>query len=305
MIYTVTLNPAIDYVISVETFEKHKLNSYVFEEYGAGGKGVNVSRLLTSFGIENTALGFVRGFSGMEIVNKLEQENCLTDFIFLPQGHSRINIKIQEKNGCETDFNGLGTPLPPDAAGQLIGKLSNAGEGDIIILAGSLPKNADENIYAEIIKWANTRGIDCVIDAVNYALLSTLPHKPFLIKPNHEELGGLFGVKIDNAASAKKYAKKLQLIGARNVVVSLGSEGALFVSEKGKAYFYSAVSGNTVSTVGAGDSMVAGILYGLASTKSWDFAMKWGICAGAATAFTKGIASAAQVTEIYKREFEN
>lgn len=305
MIYTVTLNPAIDYVVSIKKALKGEVNYYHFEEYGAGGKGINVTRLLTSFGIENTALGFIRGFSGEEIVSMLEREGCHTDFIRLPQGHSRINIKICEKDGCETDFNGAGFPLPEDAASQIIEKLEQAvaKEGDLLILAGSLPEGADECVYAHFLRWAHERNILCVVDAVYEALKNTLTFAPFLIKPNIHELGELFGVKITDVDMAQYYAEKLQTYGARNVVVSMGEKGALLMPESGKSVFYQAVSGTAVSTVGAGDSMIAGILYGLQKSKSWEEAMRWGLCAGAATSFRAGIAVAEEVAAIYNREF--
>lgn len=303
MIYTVTLNPAIDYVVSIENLLKGKANYYHFEEYGAGGKGINVSRLLTSFGLDNTSLGFVRGFSGEEIISSLEREGCHTDFIRLPQGHSRINIKICEADGCETDFNGYGFPLPADTAALIIERLQQAKEGDILILAGSLPKGADESVYAHILRWAQTKNILCVVDAVFEALKKTLAFAPFLIKPNHSELGALFGVEITDVDEAQFYAEKLQKNGARNVVVSMGDKGALLMPEAGEPAFYRAVSGAAVSTVGAGDSMIAGILYGLQKGGSWEEAMRWGICAGAATAFRTGMATAEEVAAIYEREF--
>lgn len=303
MIYTVTLNPAIDYVVSIEKTIKGGLNYYHFEEYGAGGKGINVSRLLTSFGLENTALGFVRGFSGQEIAASLDREGCHTDFIYLTEGHSRINIKICEDDGYETDFNGMGFPLPSNTASQIIEKLTQAKEGDLLVLAGSLPEGADESIYAQILQWAQKRNILCVVDAVFEALKRTLAFAPFLIKPNHSELGELFGVEIKDVDAAQYYAEKLQKCGARNVVISMGAKGALFMPETGEPMFYKAVSGPTVSTVGAGDSMIAGILYGLQRSGSWEEAMHWGISAGAATAFRTGMAAAEEVEAIYIREF--
>ena len=299
MIYTVTLNPAVDYIVSPERFEKGEINRYSACTYGPGGKGVNVSLLLTSLGVENRALGVAAGFSGREIVRLLEEAGCETDFLFLPEGHSRINVKVCGPGGEETDINGDGPRLPPDVLDRLAEKLSGLGPEDALVLAGSLPRTLPADSYARLLKAAEGTGALTVVDACGEALLAALPHRPFLIKPNLEELSGLFGVPVENVAGAGEYAHRLQELGARNVIVSRGERGALLAEETGGCRFCRAVRGEAVSTVGAGDSLVAGFLYGWRLHGTAEGGLRWGVAAGAATAFSKGIASGDDVKRLY------
>lgn len=299
MIYTVTLNPAIDYVISPDSFEKGQISRYRTCTYGPGGKGANVSLLLTSLGVRNAALGIAAGFSGQEIIRLLEQTGCETHFLLLDEGHSRVNIKICTPDGEETDLNGNGPPTPPEKFEEFLGLLSDLAEGDTLVLAGSIPESLPLDVYARILKKLEGTGTQVVVDATGDSLLQTLSYRPYLIKPNHEELGELFGVAISDPHVAKSYALQLVAQGAQNVVVSLGDKGALWVDGRGRALFCRAVPGKAVSTVGAGDSLVAGLLYGLGLHGTPEGALRWGVAAGAATAFSKGIASGAQVKTLF------
>lgn len=298
MIATVTLNPAVDYIVSPHSFSPGEINRYTSCTYGPGGKGVNVSLLLSSLGLENTALGIAAGFSGREIVDMMEKAGCKTDFIFLPQGHSRINLKICPFHGQETDINGDGPVIPAEAVSGLGKKLAALGPEDVLVLAGSVPNSLPRDIYAQLLEQVKGNHTSVVVDAEGQALLDTLPYHPFLVKPNAEELGELFQVEIDSTATAKEYARRLIDMGAVNVVVSLGEKGALWVSQSGESLFCHAVRGETVSTVGAGDSLVAGLLYGLSLHGTFEGALRWGVAAGGATAFSKGIASGDQVKRL-------
>lgn len=299
MVHTVTLNPAIDYIVSPERFEKGEINRYAACSYGPGGKGVNVSLLLTSLGMENRALGVAAGFSGREIVRLLEEAGCRTDFLFLPEGHSRINVKVCTPGGEETDVNGDGPVIPGEAVERLEEKLAALGPEDILVLAGSVPPSLPVDVYARLLDRVRDSGALSVVDATGEALLRALPYRPFLIKPNLEELGELFGTRIGDVTGAKEHARALQDLGARNVVVSMGDMGALLAEEGGRFLFCRAVRGDTVSTVGAGDSLVAGFLYGWSLHGTAEGGLRWGVAAGAATAFSKGIASGEGVKRLY------
>lgn len=301
LIDTVTLNPAIDYTVSPERFEKGAINSYKDCTCRPGGKGVNVSLLLTSLGVENTALGIAAGFSGQEIVRLLGQAGCETDFLFLPEGHSRINLKVCVPGGEETDINGQGPSIPPETVDQLGAKLSALKPGDGLVLAGSVPASLPADTYARLLKQAEGKELLTVVDAAGEVLLAVLPLHPFLIKPNLEELGEVFHTEIKNTAEAGKYARILQEKGARNVAVSMGEKGALLACEDGRILFCRAAKGETVSTVGAGDSLVAGFLYGWKLHGTLEGALRWGVAAGSATAFSHGIAPGERVKELYQQ----
>ena len=301
MVYTVTLNPAIDYIVSPAKFSAGEINRYQKAVYGPGGKGANVSLLLSSLGVRNRALGICAGFSGGEIVRLLEERGCETDFVRMPQGHSRINVKVCAPDGEETDLNGDGPDTPPEAVEELLQKLDGLGEGDTLVLAGSIPRSVPGDIYAAMLRRLEGRGVLAVVDATGEALRCILPCRPFLVKPNSDELGELFGVEIPDVGTAKEYAKLLVREGARNVVVSMGDKGALLVGETGQSLFCRAVRGEAVSTVGAGDSLVAGFLYGYGLHGTLQGALQWGVAAGAATAFSKGIASGDAVKALYPR----
>lgn len=302
MITTVTLNPAIDYAVDADNFEKGRINRCKAGSFRPGGKGINVSLLLSSLGKKTTALGVAAGFTGGEIVRRLEEAGCGADFLFLPGGCSRINLKIRSREDggtVETDLNGGGPEIPESALEDLGEKLSSLGEGDALVLAGSLPASLPPDAYARLLDRVAGKGVLTVVDTAGEALLCALSRRPFLIKPNLEELGELFGVELRDRDAAGEYARLLQEKGARNVLVSMGDQGALLVCEDGRRLFCRAVKGETVSTVGAGDSLVAGFLYGLDLHGTLEGALAWGTAAGAATAFTQGIASGEQVKALY------
>lgn len=301
MIYTVTVNPAIDYVIEIDALQPGEIHPYRNAQYAPGGKGVNVSLMLSALGEPNTALGICSGFSGEEIIRLLRLRGCIPNFILNRSGHSRINVKVCADDGGETDFNGKGSPLAREDLDGLFDKLGVVSVGDTVVLAGSIPQGISDTLYAEICKKLAVTGAQVVVDAVGPALLQTLPYRPFLIKPNHEELGELFGVTIDRPQQAEEYGSKLLERGAQNVLVSMGGDGAMVLSPGQESLFMPAVKGKKVSTVGAGDSMVAGFLYGYGKSLSLQEAMKWGTAAGAATAFTKSIACAEEVRAVYAR----
>ncbi len=304
MIHTVTLNPAIDYRVSPERFSPGEINACRESGCRPGGKGINVSLLLTSLGVENTALAVAAGFTGQEILRLLEQAGCKTDFLFLPQGHSRINVKIREPDGRETDLNGAGPEIPLEAAERLFQKLSALRPGDGLVLAGSVPPSLPRDIYARALRQTAGKELLTVADTAGESLLAVLPCRPFLIKPNLEELQEVCGVSVGDIPAAVKCARLLQEKGAGNVIVSLGERGALLVRENGRAIFCQSVKGRACSTVGAGDSLVAGFLYGWQLHGTMEEALRWGVAAGAATAFSHGIASAELVKELY-RQVEN
>lgn len=300
MINTITLNPAIDYTISPERFEKGEINRYADCSHRPGGKGVNVSLLLTSLGVENTALGVAAGFFGQEIIRLLEQAGCKTDFLFLREGHSRINLKIRA-SGEETDLNGQGPGVPLETVDRLGEKLSALKPGDGLVLAGSVPTSLPSDTYARLLKQVEGKELLTVVDAAGEALLAALPCRPFLIKPNLEELGEVFHTEVRDAADAGECARALMELGARNVAVSMGEKGALLACEDGRSLFCRAAKGETVSTVGAGDSFVAGFLYGWKLYGTPEGALRWGVAAGSATAFSHGIASGELVKGLYPR----
>lgn len=299
MVYTVTLNPSIDYLVSPQTLELGKINRYQKSGYAPGGKGINVSLLLTSLGVRNKAMGLCAGFTGEELVRLLEAAGCETGFLRLSKGHSRINLKARTPEGEETDFNGEGPAVTGEELQQLLERLSGLGDGDTLVLAGSAPSSLGKNVYAQMLRALAPTGVRAVVDTTGESLRAVLPLNPFLVKPNQEELGELFGVEIPDVPAAKEYALRLLDLGAENVVVSMGGKGALLVSRQGQSLFCRAPKGECVSTVGAGDSLVAGFLYGLSLHGTLEGGLRWGVCAGSATAFTQGIASGDAVKALY------
>lgn len=299
MITTVTMNPSIDYALFSPGFEKGAINRFENCSCRPGGKGVNVSLLLAALGVETTALGFAAGFSGSEIVRLLKQGGCKTDFFPLPGGISRINVKIREPGGEETDFNGAGPQIPADAVNWLMEKISALSSEDTLVLSGSIPPSLPRDAYAELLRLTEGKGVLTVVDAAGQALLASLPCHPFLIKPNLEELEEISGISIQDTATAKECALSLQRQGARNVVVSMGERGALLAAEDGKCLFCRAPKGEPVSTVGAGDSLVAGFLYGWRLHNTFEGALRWGVAAGSATAFCQGLAAGEAVKQLW------
>ena len=299
MIATVTCNPALDILVRPRRFSPGEINRYGAGMCQPGGKGINVSLLLHSLGVETKALALAGGFTGREIARLLEERGCPGDFVWLPQGDSRINLKICPPGGEETQLNGEGPQIPEEAVERLERKLSALGPGDGAVLAGSLPASLPQDLYARLMKLLVRKGVEVTVDTTGEALLAALPCRPFLVKPNLEELEELFSVKLTGLAEIKEQARELQRLGARNVVVSLGAGGALLLEEGGRSLFCHGVRGQAVSTVGAGDSLVAGFLYGWQLHGTLEGGLRWGMAAGAATAFSPGIATGEQVKALF------
>ena len=306
MIYTMTLSPALDYIITIENFSKDAVNRNEKEEVFAGGKGINVSQVLKNLEIENVALGFVAGFTGEKIERDLAEYGCFVDFVHLRQGMSRINIKIKggstlsEKK--ETEINGMGPVVPKDKLVQLFDKLEQVRPNDILVLGGSAMKSLPSDIYAQIIEHLKERNIRVVVDAEKGLLRQALPYKPFLIKPNKRELAGVCDVdvaEIKTTDDVIKYAKQLQELGARNVLVSLGEDGALLLLEDGTVYNKKAPKGELVDGVGAGNSMVAGFLAGFMEEEDYQKAFDMALAAGSACAFRAGLPTSKDIYDMY------
>ena len=302
MIYTVTFNPALDYIVRVEQFNVGEVNRAAYSEIMAGGKGVNVSLVLKNLGHESTALGFAAGFTGEKLVRDLKDKGCRTDFIFLEQGMTRINVKIKGQE--ETEINGEGPEITPVAIRAMMIKLERLREGDILILSGSIPKTLPEDIYEKVIVRQQGKNVRIVVDATKNLLKETLEYHPFLIKPNHHELGELFGVTISNPEEALSYAEKLQQMGAVNVLVSMAGEGAVLLDEYGNKHMSPAPEGRLVNSVGAGDSMVAGFMAGDLETKNYEQAFRMGIAAGSASAFSEFLATREETMEVLEKTFK-
>lgn len=300
MIITVTWNPALDYGISLAQLRRGDIQRFGQGVFTPGGKGVNVSLLLTSLGVENRAVGIAAGFTGREILRQLESAGCTADFVLLEQGESRLNVKLTEADGTETAFNGGGPEIPDQAVDQLLSKLDSLSGEDLLVLSGSLPQGLPETAFPKLLEKARRAGARLVVDISGDPLLASLPYRPFLIKPNGEELAELFGIEgSPSLLEAADCAGRLQRMGARNVLVSLGGKGALLLEEGGRRLYCHAVRGEMVSTVGAGDSMVAGFLYGMELHGTLEGGLRWGTAAGAATAFQQGIASEERVKALF------
>ena len=298
MIYTVTFNPSLDYIVTVNDFRLGETNRTASEQMLPGGKGINVSTVLENLGFENTALGFVAGFTGREIVSKVRELGFQSEFIELDEGWSRINIKMKDFDG--TEINGQGPAISGAALQALLEKLDGLKEGDILVLAGSIPASIPETIYAEIMKRLDGKGVLTVVDATNDLLMEVLPYHPFLIKPNQHELGAIFGVELDTQESVVPYARKMQERGALNVLVSMGGKGAVLLDADGEVHMLPAPEGTLVNAVGAGDSMVAGFLAGWLEKKDYEHAFRMGVSAGSASAFSERLATRAEVETLYR-----
>ena len=293
MVYTVTLNPALDYVIHIEDFQTGEINRTQREEIQFGGKGINVSTVLSRLGVENTALGFLAGFTGQALAEGLRKNGIQTDFIWLTEGLTRINVKI--KAGEETELNGRGPVIPSAALDELFQKLDRLQSGDVLDLSGSIPASLPDDIYQQILRQLEGRGILTVVDAAGELLCAALSYRPFLIKPNHHELGEIFGQTPVTDQELTACAKKLQKQGARNVLVSMAGEGSLLLDETGACHRLGVPRGTVRNSVGAGDSMVAGFLAGWLKTGDYETAHRMGAAAGSATAFSDGLATEAKV----------
>lgn len=299
MIYTVTFNPSLDYIVSVNDFEPGMTNRTATELMLPGGKGINVSIVLKQLGLDNTALGFVAGFTGEEIIRRLEESGVNADFIRIPSGISRINVKMKNIDG--TEINGMGPEIVPDKLEELLTQLDQLREGDVLVLAGSIPKSMPDDIYRDILERLDKKNIMSVVDATGELLKNVLPYHPFLIKPNNHELGELFDVKITTKQQVVPYAKKLQEMGARNVLISMGGQGAVFVSETGEVYMAEAPKGELKNSVGAGDSMVAGFVTGWITKGDYEHAFRMGVSTGSASAFSENLATKAEVDAVYEK----
>lgn len=296
MIYTLTLNPAVDYVAHVDSLSVGKILRSREECVLPGGKGINVSTVLRELGIDSVAMGFLAGFTGDAIEDALLSRGIGCDFVRLSAGFTRINIKL--RSGEETDINGSGPSITPDDLDRLFERLSCLADGDTLIMAGSVPKSLSPDIYAQIMSRLSGKGIRFVVDAAGEALTGVLPCRPFLIKPNAEELGELFGVSITDTDTAADYAVILKKRGAQNVLVSMGGDGAILSAENGTYYFAPAFHETVVNTVGAGDSMLAGFLAGYEQTGDFEYAMRLGRACGCATAFSEGLATRADIDRL-------
>ena len=297
MIYTVTFNPSLDYIVSVDNFTCGIVNRTTDEIIFPGGKGINVSMVLKNLGFENTALGFLAGFTGNRIQDLLEEKGVRADFISVEKGISRINVKLRSNE--ETEINGQGPAIGEADIKKLYEKLDTLSDGDILVLAGSIPDVMPGSMYMDIMKHLQNKDLKIVVDATKDLLVNVLQYHPFLIKPNNHELGEIFGVKIGNKADVITYAKKMQEKGARNVLVSMAGDGAVLVAEDGSIFQSEAPEGKVVNSVGAGDSMVAGFIAGYLKTGDYEEALKLGTAAGSATAFSDDLASGEFIWELY------
>ncbi len=298
MIYTVTFNPSIDYIVSMDDFKIGKTNRTTAERMLASGKGINVSVVLTNLGIANKALGFVAGFTGQEINRMAKEDGLCCEFIELPSGVSRINVKLKDFDG--TEINGMGPVVDEEAIEKLMTQLDTLQEGDVLVLAGSIPKGMPSSIYSDIMERLSGKGVLFVVDATKDLLCNTLKYRPFLVKPNNHELGEIFGVELTSRDEIAPYAKRLQEMGARNVLVSMAGEGAVLLDEEGRVFKLAAPKGQLVNAVGAGDSMVAGFLAGWAETKDTFHAFELGVSAGSATAFSEVYATKEEIMAVYE-----
>ncbi len=299
MIYTVTFNPALDYVMKVEKLRYDDINRTYGEELYYGGKGINVSAILSRLGMENTALGFKAGFTGEKLEELLREDGINTDFIGLKSGMTRINVKIKAET--ELDINAVGPPIEKEEVEKLFDKIRNLKHGDVIVLAGSVPGALPSDIYEKILSVTSQAGVEAVVDSTGDLLLNVLKYHPFLIKPNNFELGDLFGVKINNEAEIEKYAKLLQEKGARNVLVSRGKDGATLVTEDGDVHTIGIIPGKPLNSVGCGDSMVAGFVAGYIEKRDYAYALKLGSACSNATAFSYGLADKAGIDDAFGR----
>lgn len=296
MIYTVTFNPSLDYIVSVDDFKLGKVNRTNKEIMFPGGKGINVSIVLNNLGMESTILGFSAGFTGNEIRRLVSLMGLNDNMIDIPEGMSRINVKLRSNE--ESELNGMGPVIGENEIKKLYMNLDKLKEGDVLVLAGSIPSSMPEDIYSEIMKYLEGRGILIAVDATKDLLMNVMPYHPFVIKPNNHELGEIFGVELKDKDEVAMYAKKLQEKGARNVIVSMAGDGAVLVTEDGQVIKSEAPKGKVVNSVGAGDSMVAGFIYGYLKTGDYKQSFKYGISSGSASAFSENLATKEEVENI-------
>ena len=297
MVYTVTFNPSLDYIVDVEDFRLGMTNRTCSEQMMAGGKGINVSIVLQNLGIENTALGFIAGFTGEEIRRQVAEMGIRAQFISIPEGISRINLKLRSIDG--TEINGMGPSIGRAQLDSLYEKLDTLTDKDTLVLAGSIPASMPSSIYCDIMERLYAKGVTFVVDATKQLLLHVLRYRPFLIKPNNHELGELFGVTLSTREAVIPYARKLQEQGARNVLISMAGQGAVLVAEDGSVHLTPAPKGTLVNAVGAGDSMVAGFLAGWQERHDYGHAFRMGVAAGSSSAFSRYLATREEVERVF------
>lgn len=298
MIYTVTFNPSIDYIVSVDDFRLGYVNRTSAELMFPGGKGINVSMVLSNLGVANTALGFLAGFTGKSVQGMLEGNGVNADFIKVSEGLTRINVKIRAQQ--ESEINGMGPAIKQKDIDALYQKLDGLKDGDILVLAGSIPSVMPGTMYSDIMEHLKDRDIKVVVDATKDLLVNVLKYKPFLIKPNNHELGEIYGVELKTREDVVPYAKKMQEAGARNVLISMAGEGAVLVAENGEVYKSKSPVGKVKNSVGAGDSMVAGFITGYLETGDYKEALRKGLLTGSASAFSDELATKEEVEELGK-----
>ena len=299
MIYTITFNPALDYIVKMDEFNLGHVNRSNNEFVYAGGKGINVSIVLNNLEVKSKALGFIAGFTGDEIERRVREFGCDTDFIKLKEGMSRINVKI--KADVESEINGGGPDISSEALEELYKKLDTLIAGDILVLAGSIPKTMPTDIYERIMKRLQEKDVKFIVDTTGESLLKVLKYNPFLIKPNHHELGELFGVKLNNKEEVIEYAKKLKDMGAQNVIISMAGDGAVLIDSNGGVTTSTVPKGVVKNSVGAGDSMVAGFIAGYLNSEKIEDGFKLGVATGSASAFSEGLATKDYVYELLEQ----
>lgn len=296
VIYTVTFNPSLDYIVSVKDFRPGMTNRTSSELMLAGGKGINVSIVLGNLGIKSTALGFIAGFTGDEIVRRLHNGGINSEFIKINDGISRINIKLKSIDG--TEINGQGPHIDSSHIEQLMNRLRRLESGDVLVLAGSIPAGISDNIYKDIMDMLKDKGVQIVVDATSRLLTNVLEYNPFFIKPNQHELGDIFNVTLNTQEEVIPYALELKKMGAINVCVSMGGKGAILVADDGNVYKAKAPDGILKNSVGAGDSLVAGFLSGWIEKKDYEYAFRKGVATGSASAFSERLATNGEVNDL-------
>lgn len=297
MIYTVTMNPSLDYMVDVKDFKLGLTNRTLTEKITPGGKGINVSMVLKNLGFESTALGFVAGFTGKEFVKQIEKMQLQQQFIEIEQGMTRINVKLTSVDG--TEINGCGPKVTSKDLDTLFLRLKACKKGDVIVLAGSLPQSVPKDFYKQVAIALQDREIMLVVDATKETLTDVLPYHPFLIKPNNHEIGEIFGVNVSTRQEVIPYGKKLQQMGAKNVLISLAGEGSVLIAEDGTVVEREAPKGRLINGVGAGDSMVAGFLAGWLAKQDYQYAYRLAASAGSASAFAEGLATKEEIQSVY------
>lgn len=298
MVYTVTFNPSLDYIVEVENFQLGLTNRTTSELLLPGGKGINVSIVLSHLGVENTAIYYSAGFIGDEITRRVKESGIHAEELKISRGCSRINLKLKSIDG--TEINGMGPDISPEDVDRLYQKLDTLKEGDTLVLAGSIPKTMPDSIYSDIMERLEGRGIRIVVDATGDLLVNVLKYHPFLIKPNNHELGDIFGVELSTRESVIPYARKLQEKGARNVIISMAGQGAVFLPEEGEPVLCRAPKGKLVNGVGAGDSMVAGFIAGYLEDGDTAHGFRMGLASGSASAFSENLATKEEIERVYQ-----